>query len=82
LRFYIADVRGRIVSHQTVQGPFPALVHDFAITRDYVIFAVCPVTLSIERARAGGAPIAWEPYSRHSRRRHGARWSRRRHALV
>jgi carotenoid cleavage dioxygenase len=37
-------------------------VHDFAITHDYVIFAVCPLTLSIERARAGGAPIAWEPY--------------------
>jgi carotenoid cleavage dioxygenase len=37
-------------------------VHDFAITRDYVVFAICPVTLSIERARAGGPPIAWEPY--------------------
>ena len=62
ISFYIADAHGRIVRHQSVQGPFPALVHDFAITRDYVIFAVCPVTLSIERARAGGPPIAWEPY--------------------
>ena len=62
ISFYVADAHGRIVRHQSVQGPFPALVHDFAITHDYVIFAVCPVTLSIERARAGGPPIAWEPY--------------------
>ncbi len=62
IAFYVADAQGHIVRHQTLQGPFPALVHDFAITRDYVIFGVCPVTLSIERARAGGPAIAWEPY--------------------
>jgi carotenoid cleavage dioxygenase len=37
------------------------LVHDFAVTCDFVIFIVCPVTISMERARAGGPPIAWEP---------------------
>ena len=82
IAFYVADAHGRIVRHQSVQGPFPALVHDFAITRDFVIFVVCPVTLSIERARAGGAADRVGAVPRHARRRAGARRSRRRHALV
>jgi len=36
-------------------------VHDFAITRDFVVVFFCPVTVSIKRATAGRPPIAWEP---------------------
>jgi carotenoid cleavage dioxygenase len=61
IAFYVADARGRLTRRETIQGPFPALVHDFAVTKDFVIFVVCPLTLSLERARAGGAPIGWEP---------------------
>ena len=61
LAFYVADSSGAIVRHATIAGPFPALVHDFAITRENVVFVVCPVTLSLERLRRGAPPIAWEP---------------------
>jgi carotenoid cleavage dioxygenase len=61
IAFYVADARGRLIRSELVQGPYPALVHDFAITRDFAVFVVCPVTLSLERIRAGKAPIAWEP---------------------
>jgi carotenoid cleavage dioxygenase-like enzyme len=64
ITFYVADAHGRLIRREIVQGPFPALVHDFAITKDFVVFVVCPLTLSLERARAGGAPIAWEPQRR------------------
>jgi carotenoid cleavage dioxygenase len=61
LAFYVADATGAIVRAETIRGPYPALVHDFAITTRHVVFVVCPLTLSLERLRSGGPPIAWEP---------------------
>jgi carotenoid cleavage dioxygenase len=61
LMLYEADAGGALVRAQPIQGPYPALVHDFAVTRRHIVFVVCPVTLSLERLRAGQAPIAWEP---------------------
>jgi carotenoid cleavage dioxygenase len=60
LALHVADAAGRIVRTEAIAGPYPALVHDFAITQTHIVFIVCPVTLSLERLRAGGAPIAWE----------------------
>jgi carotenoid cleavage dioxygenase len=61
LLFHVADARGELVRTERLQGPYPALVHDFAVTEAHVVFVVCPVTLSLERLRAGAPPIAWEP---------------------
>jgi carotenoid cleavage dioxygenase len=61
LEFHVADARGELVCSTTVPGPYPALVHDFAITEGHVVFVVCPLTLSLARIRGGGPPIAWEP---------------------
>jgi carotenoid cleavage dioxygenase-like enzyme len=61
IEFYVANAAGDLVRSQMIQGLFPALVHDFAVTRDFVVFPICPVTVSIKRALAGAPPIAWEP---------------------
>ncbi|HXU99301.1 MAG TPA: carotenoid oxygenase family protein [Caulobacteraceae bacterium] len=60
LRLYVAGADGSISRSVAIVGPYPALVHDFAITREHVVFIVCPLTLSLERLRAGAPPIAWE----------------------
>jgi carotenoid cleavage dioxygenase-like enzyme len=59
--FYLASPKGDLVRSHLIHGPFPALVHDFAVTKDFVIIPMCPVTVSIKRARAGAPLIAWEP---------------------
>ncbi|MDP3748274.1 MAG: carotenoid oxygenase family protein [Phenylobacterium sp.] len=61
LALHVADAAGTLTRSIKVAGPYPALVHDFAITRDHVVFVVCPLTLSLARLRAGAPPIAWEP---------------------
>ncbi len=61
IELYLANAAGELVRSHSIHGPFPALVHDFAITKDFVIVSMCPVTVSIKRAMAGGPPIAWEP---------------------
>jgi carotenoid cleavage dioxygenase-like enzyme len=58
---HAADAAGLLVRTERIEGPFPALIHDFAVTRDFVILPIFPVTVSLERLRAGGPPIAWEP---------------------
>ncbi len=61
LELYVADQDGRLIQRERIQGPFAALVHDFAITTGFVIFLVCPLTVSVERADAGRPAVAWEP---------------------
>ncbi|MFZ0678736.1 MAG: carotenoid oxygenase family protein [Candidatus Binatus sp.] len=61
IEFYLANASGELIQSQMIHGPFPALVHDFAVTRDFVVVAMCPVTVSFKRAMAGAPPIAWEP---------------------
>jgi carotenoid cleavage dioxygenase len=58
---YVADAAGEIVRSETIQAPFPALMHDFAITADFMIFLACPVTVSVRRGMEGRPMIAWEP---------------------
>lgn len=61
LTLYEADRSGAIVVSRPVQGPYPALVHDFAITPRFMVVGVFPVTLSVERAMQGRPLIAFEP---------------------
>jgi carotenoid cleavage dioxygenase-like enzyme len=61
IAFYAANPAGILDRSGRFKGPFSSIVHDFAITKDFLIFPICPVTLSIERARTGAPLIAWEP---------------------
>ncbi len=61
IEFYFANASGELVRSQMIKGPFAALVHDFAVTRDFIVIPMCPVTVSIKRAMAGAPLIAWEP---------------------
>src|SRR5436190_16289641 len=58
---FTADTAGAITRAETIPGPFTALIHDFAVTENFVVIPWAPVTISMERIRAGGPPIAWEP---------------------
>ena len=61
IAWFVADASGALTRSGMLQGPFPALIHDFAITDRYLVFPICPLIISIERVKAGGPPIAWEP---------------------
>ena len=52
LEFYAANASGELIRSQMIHGPFAALIHDFTVTSDFVIFPFCPVTVSIKRAMA------------------------------
>jgi carotenoid cleavage dioxygenase len=56
-----ADKDGRITRAEILDGPFPSMIHDFAVTRNWIILPVFPLTSSMERAMSGKPPFAWEP---------------------
>ena len=59
--YCIADAEGRLVREQWFDGPYCAMMHDFAITKHYALFPVFPTTASRARIEAGGAHWIHEP---------------------
>jgi carotenoid cleavage dioxygenase-like enzyme len=52
--YCIADKAGNLVREQWFDAPYCALMHDFAITANHVLFPVYPTTCDLSRLRAGG----------------------------
>ena len=52
---------GFVTESHAFEAPYPAMVHDFVVTDNYILFPVMPLTGSIDRAMAGQPPLAWEP---------------------
>lgn len=61
IAWYVADRDGTLTGQHTLSAPFAGLVHDFAVTKEFVIFLICPATISVKRAMSGGPAVAWEP---------------------
>ncbi|MEM7098551.1 MAG: carotenoid oxygenase family protein [Pseudomonadota bacterium] len=58
--YYVADESGVLTTVEQFEAPYAAMVHDFVITENYVLFPIFPATIDIARAMKGGAPIAWD----------------------
>jgi carotenoid cleavage dioxygenase-like enzyme len=52
--YCIADKAGNLVREQWFDAPYCALMHDFAITANHVLFPIYPTTCDLARLRAGG----------------------------
>ncbi|MEO7776791.1 MAG: carotenoid oxygenase family protein, partial [Fibrobacteria bacterium] len=61
LVFFRADKAGAIVESRKIPVPFHSMMHDFAVTENFLIFPLFPLTLKPERMALGQSPIAWEP---------------------
>ncbi len=82
MSFHVVDRNGKLTRSETFSAPYAAMVHDFMVTRDHVIFPIMPLTGSMERAMRGAPVYAWEPRDGHADRHHAAQRHRRGHALV
>ena len=52
---------GTVTRGEILDGPFPSMIHDFAVTRNWIVVPIFPLTSSMERAMSGLPPFAWEP---------------------
>lgn len=59
LVYHRADAKGQLVESRPIEIPRPVMMHDFAITEDYVIFMDLPIVFSPESIAKGGMPYLW-----------------------
>jgi carotenoid cleavage dioxygenase-like enzyme len=59
--YCVANKDGELIKEEWFQVPYCALMHDFVVTQEHVIFPGFPIVADLERLRAGGAHWAWDP---------------------
>ena len=58
--YHRVDREGRLVVSQPIEIPRPIMMHDFAITEDFVLFFDLPLVFSFDAVARGGMPYAFE----------------------
>lgn len=59
LVYHVVDKDGRLTRSMEIPVRGPSMIHDFAMTRDHVIFLDLPVVFDLETAMKGGNPYRW-----------------------
>lgn len=60
LGYGVIDSTGKLTRYDQFEAPYASMVHDFLVTRNYVLFPVLPLTGSMQRAMSGKPAYAWE----------------------
>ena len=50
---YVIDKAGTLTRQEWFKAPYPGLIHDFAVSREHVIFPIMPLTASDAQIKAG-----------------------------
>ncbi|NLD78140.1 MAG: carotenoid oxygenase family protein [Acidimicrobiales bacterium] len=66
IRYHVADPAGRLVTSVPIDLPRAVMMHDFAVSRDHVVFFDLPAVFDVKALVEGKPGIRWEP-------EHGAR---------
>ncbi len=61
IKLHRMDAQGVLQHSLDLRAPYPSMVHDFVVSRDWVVMPIFPLTGSLDRAMAGAPPYAWEP---------------------
>jgi carotenoid cleavage dioxygenase len=64
LGYGVIDKAGKLARFDLFDAPYSSMVHDFMVTRNYVLFPILPLTGSMQRALSGKPAFAWEPSKR------------------
>ncbi|MFF4630057.1 carotenoid oxygenase family protein [Streptomyces griseorubiginosus] len=58
--YYVIDPSGKVKHEAWFTSPYPAMIHDMALTENYVIFPVSPLVSDLERIKNGGIYWQWD----------------------
>jgi carotenoid cleavage dioxygenase-like enzyme len=61
IAYYEADAAGRIAFERWLVAPYASMVHDFAVTENYVVFPIVPLVSDLQRLKDGFPHFAWDP---------------------
>ena len=52
---------GEITRQETLEAPYPSMVHDFLMSENYLAFTICPMLCDWERVKRGESYFVWDP---------------------
>jgi carotenoid cleavage dioxygenase-like enzyme len=58
---YSFDKNGKKLWEVWFKSPYPGMIHECAISENYVILPLIPQVMSLDRIKAGGIIFQWEP---------------------
>lgn len=61
LQYHVTAADGSLVRSEPIDVAWPSMIHDFAITRDHVVFILCPIVFDFEKLASTGTVFSWEP---------------------
>ena len=61
IAYYCFDRNGQKVSERWFCAPYASMVHDFAVTPNYLVFIIVPYISDMERLRTGAPFFMWDP---------------------
>ncbi|OJI96472.1 hypothetical protein ASPVEDRAFT_120230 [Aspergillus versicolor CBS 583.65] len=59
--YYSVSPGGEFTETVWLVAPVVAMIHDFAVTENWVVFPLIPLTCELERMKAGGEHWQWNP---------------------
>ena len=61
LTYHVVDRSGALTRSEVIDVEWASMMHDFAITKDYVIFMLAPVVFDFANVGKTGSLFTWEP---------------------
>jgi carotenoid cleavage dioxygenase-like enzyme len=58
--YFVTNAQGELIKEELFKVPYCALMHDFVVTKDYVVFPGFPIVADLERMKAGGDHWGWD----------------------
>jgi carotenoid cleavage dioxygenase-like enzyme len=61
LTYHRVNSEGNLVESRSIDKPNSTMMHDFVMTKNYLIFFDCPAVFNLEAAEQGGSVLQWCP---------------------
>lgn len=60
IAYYVIDASGKVIHEAWFEAPYSAMIHDCALTKNFMLFPVMPVTSDLDRLKAGGPHFVYD----------------------
>jgi len=61
IAYYVIGKDGKVAHETWFEAPVAAMIHDCAVTKNYTVLPIMPVTSDLERLKAGGPHFVYDP---------------------
>lgn len=60
IAYYVIDAGGHVTHEAWFEAPYASYIHDFRVSRSHTVIPISPVTVDLDRLKAGGEHWQWD----------------------